>query len=97
MAEPTKAELVAEVASISGQSREAVGSVLDSFVDLVNAHVARGDVVPVHGLGKFERVSTAAREGVNPATGEHLTIAASHRPRFRASARLKRSAKEGVS
>ena len=43
------------------------------------------------GLGKLVLVKTAARKGINPATGKKITIPASNRVKFRAGKDLKKS------
>lgn len=43
------------------------------------------------GLGKLVLVKSAARKGINPATGKKITIPASNRVKFRAGKDLKKS------
>ena len=45
--------------------------------------------VSINGFGKFVVVEKAAREGLNPATGEKIKIKASKAPKFKASKTLK--------
>lgn len=47
------------------------------------------------GFGKFSSSERAARQGVNPQTGEPIEIAASRVPRFSAGSGLKKSVKGG--
>lgn len=91
--ELNKQDLIAAVSDTAGVSKAAAQDVLDSFVDVVNAAVAQGNVVGLPGIGKFEAVPTAPRTGRNPHTGEPIAVAASHRVKFRAAKRLKDSAK----
>ena len=45
------------------------------------------------GFGKFSVTERSARQGVNPATGERIQIAASKAPKFTAGAALKKAVK----
>jgi DNA-binding protein HU-beta len=84
-----KADLVALVAAQAGSSSAEAERVLDSFRDVVQATVRKGDEVSYPGLGKFSRVSRKARKGRNPRTGETINVAASKAPRFSPSAGLR--------
>ena len=55
-----KAELIAAVAGAAGTTNKDAEGVLNSFRDLVQAAVRKGDDVAYPGLGKF---SQAARKG----------------------------------
>jgi DNA-binding protein HU-beta len=93
MAELTKKELVEEIAAHCEEPQAAVERVLGSFVDIVNQHVADGDIVGLPGLGKFQAAPTAARTARNPHTGEEIQVEASYRAKFKPAQRLKDSAK----
>ncbi len=79
-----KTELVAAVAEKAELSKKdaekAVAAVIDSITDALKG----GDKVALVGFGTFEVKERAAREGVNPATGEKIKIAASKAPAFKA-------------
>lgn len=62
------------------------------FEEIINA-VAAGNKVDIAGFGKFEITERAARQGVNPATGERIPIAASKAPKFKAAKAFKDSVK----
>jgi DNA-binding protein HU-beta len=47
--------------------------------------------VSITGFGKFSVVKRAARQGVNPRTGERVKIKASKAPKFSAGATLKQA------
>ena len=55
--------------------------------------LAAGQEIAITGFGKFSVAHRDARQGVNPATGEPMHIAASKAPRFAAGARLKEAVK----
>src|SRR6478752_4749489 len=62
---------------------------LDATLQTIEATLAAGDEVTITGFGKFSVADRAARQGINPATGEPIAIAASRAPRFSAGAKLK--------
>lgn len=49
---------------------------IDTLVETVKAHVGRTEKVMITNFGTFEVVDRAPRRGVNPATGERMTIPA---------------------
>ena len=85
----TKTELVASIASATGQSQAAVSGVLDSLFSTVSEAVAAGSKVAIPGWIAFEQVATSARTGRNPQTGAPVKIAASTAMKFTASSTLK--------
>ena len=87
----TKTELVASIASATGQSQATVSGVLDALFGTVSDAVAKGSKVSIPGWISFEQVATAARTGRNPQTGAEIAIAASTSVGFKAAAQLKRA------
>lgn len=71
------------------QAQQAVEAVFDTIAK----SLSRGEEVAVAGFGVFRVVKSAARMGVNPKTGEKIQIAASIKPKFRASKLLKEAVK----
>ncbi len=80
------AEVLAEKCDLS---KKAASDALDVVFDTVANTLKAGGRVDIAGFGKFEVKERAAREGINPATGEKLKIAASKSPKFKASKALK--------
>ncbi len=70
---------------VKAQARRMVEAVFDTIVK----QLSRGEEVAVSGFGTFKVARRAAREGRNPKTGEKIQIAASIKPKFRASKALK--------
>jgi DNA-binding protein HU-beta len=89
----TKTELVASIASATGQSQATVSGVLDSLFATVAEAVAAGNKVSIPGWIAFEQVATAARTGRNPQTGEEIQIAAGTRVKVTAGSKLKAAVK----
>jgi DNA-binding protein HU-beta len=88
-----KTELAGQIAERAGVSAAEAGRVLDATLQSIETALAAGDEVTITGFGKFSVAERAARQGVNPATGEPMAIAASRAPRFSAGARLKDAVK----
>jgi DNA-binding protein HU-beta len=90
----TKAEFVDRLARDSRlgskkQAAEAVEAVLDGISDALSD----GNPVNFTGFGKFSVAERGPRQGVNPRTGERITIAGGRVPKFSAGAGLKSKVK----
>ncbi len=84
-----KTELVAAVADRCGAPRVTVEAVLNGVIETIGTRLADGDKVTIPGFGTFEPRYRAARNGVNPATGAPIQIAATTVPAFRAGQSLR--------
>ena len=89
----TKDELVEAASSKAGCSKKEVGEVLDAILENITKALIKGDKVVLTGFGVFRVMNRAARQGVNPKTGEKIQIAASIAPKFRAGKALKEAVK----
>lgn len=85
----SKDGLLKEIAKKLGIAKDDVQTVVDAFLDAAGQHLAAGEKVSVHGFGIFNTSVMAARDGVNPLTGEPMHIAESTRVTFKASTALK--------
>ena len=88
-----KSELTGQVAERAGVSGAEASRVLDATLAAIEEALASGSEVNITGFGKFSVAERAARQGVNPATGEPMAIAASRAARFSAGAKLKQAVK----
>ena len=86
-----KTQLVEAIATDSGLSKADAQRAVESFVGTVGKTLKKGDEVAITGFGKFSVVKRAARQGVNPRTGEKVKIKASKAPKFTAGASLKQA------
>jgi nucleoid DNA-binding protein len=78
-AAPTKSQIVAAVAVKTDLSKKQVGAVLEALGDQIKKSLKGGGVFTLPGLCKMrvvKKAATKAREGVNPFTGEKMTIKA---------------------
>ena len=84
-----KTELIAAVAEKTDLSKKdadaAVSAVLGAITDALKA----GDKIQLVGFGTFEVRNRAANQGLNPRTGETMTVPASKVPAFKAGKALK--------
>ncbi|MDO8986081.1 HU family DNA-binding protein [Cypionkella sp.] len=72
----TKAQLIAGIATHSGETKKLVTTLLESLETVVKAAVAGGEVVSIPGVVRLALKKREARMGRNPATGEPLSIPA---------------------
>jgi DNA-binding protein HU-beta len=86
-----KSELIDTVASDSGLTRADSARAVESLVGTVTKTLKKGGEVNITGFGKFSVVKRAARQGVNPRTGERVKIKASKAPKFSPGASLKQA------
>jgi DNA-binding protein HU-beta len=86
-----KSQLIEAVASDSGLTKTDSARAIESLLDTVTRTLRKGDEVNITGFGKFSVIKRAARQGVNPRTGERVKINASKAPKFSAGASLKQA------
>ncbi len=83
-----KAELIEAIAA-KGLSKKDAEVALNATIDAVKEALKAGDKVQLAGFGTFAVKERAAREGINPRTGEKIAIAAAKVPTFAAGKNLK--------
>ena len=90
----TKAEFVDRLARDSriGSKKHAANAV-EAVLDAIADSLRGGDSVNFTGFGKFSVAERGPRQGVNPRTGERITIAGGRVPKFSAGAGLKSKVK----
>ena len=91
----TKQEFVDTVASKSGLTRRDAEKAVNAFLDGITDTLRGGGEVSFTGFGKFSVSNRAARQGVNPRTGERVQIAATKVPKFSSGSQLKTAVKGG--
>lgn len=72
--------------------KDATTAVETVFEEITNT-LANNGKVDISGFGKFEVNERPERQGINPATKEKITIAASKAPKFKAAKALKDAVK----
>ena len=88
----TKQDFIAKVAQKSGLQNREAGKAVEAFMEVVTEGLKSG-TINFTGFGKFSAAQRAARQGVNPRTGERVDIAATTVPKFTAGSQLKSALK----
>ena len=88
----TKSQIVSTLAETNELSKKDVVSFLDNLVALAYSEVKKSGEFLIPGIGKMVKAKRKARNGVNPATGEKIKIAAKTVVKFR----LAKAAKDAV-
>jgi DNA-binding protein HU-beta len=86
---PNKAEFIEELANRLQTDKKQAGMILDTVLDSIYAHVAKGTKVVLTGFGIFEKRDRAARIARNPATGASVRVKKTSVPAFRPGAEFK--------
>jgi DNA-binding protein HU-beta len=90
----TKAEFVDRLARDRRiDSKKQAGDVVEAVLDGITDALAGGEAITFTGFGKFSVAERGPRQGVNPRTGERITIAGGRVPKFSAGAGLKTKVK----
>ena len=84
----TKSEFVEKIAG-EFDSKKAAADAVDAVLEGIQSSLVGGDDVNFTGFGKFSVAERGPRQGVNPRTGERITIAGGKVPKFSAGAGLK--------
>ena len=90
----TKADFIDKVASKSGLSKRDATKAVDAFLDSITDALRSGEAVSFTGFGKFSPQHRKERQGVNPRTGQKVTIPAARVPKFSAGSQLKQALKQ---
>ncbi len=92
-----KAELISAIAekieSPKKVTKKEVEAIVESMLDTIVETLKSGDKVQLIGFGTFEAKKRGAHEGVNPRTGEAISIAETVVPTFKAGKGFKDSVK----
>lgn len=83
-----KTELVEKIAAGSGLAKADAKNALEATLNAIKEALVAGDSVALIGFGTFAVQERPAREGVNPANGQKIQIAAKKVAKFKAGAAL---------
>ncbi len=78
-----KNELIRAIANKAGITLKDAGLALDGVLDAITDGLKAGEKIQISGFGTFEVKEKAARDGINPKTGEKIKIPASKNPVFK--------------
>lgn len=78
-----KSELIAKIAESTSMKKSDTEKFIDAFVANVKEALGNGEKLQIVGFGTFEVKERSEKEGINPATGEKIKIAACKVPAFK--------------
>ena len=81
-----KTELIEKIAAEAGLTKADSKKALEATLSAVKDALAAGDKVQLVGFGTFAVAEKPAREGINPRSGQKITIAAKKVAKFKAGA-----------
>ena len=84
-----KNELISDVASRSGLTKDQAGGALEAILDAITDAMKNKDEVRLLGFGNFSATRREAKMGRNPQTGAPVEIKAANVPKFKAGKGLK--------
>lgn len=83
-----KTELIEKIAVGAELSKTDAKKALEATIEAIKNALVEGDKIQLIGFGTFSVSERPAREGINPATKEKITIAAKKVAKFKAGAEL---------
>lgn len=83
-----RTELAAAVAEKTGMTKVDAKKAVDAALEAIEGALVANEQVALLGFGTFAVVERPERQGVNPSTGEKITIAAKKAVKFKAGAAL---------
>lgn len=85
----TEAELITRIAQRADLEKKQAKAALDALAAIAADQLVIGDTVPLPNIGKLQVAARAARQGMNPATGERITVPAKRVVTFKVASGLK--------
>lgn len=89
----SKSNLIDAIAETTDKTKKDIKIIVDALIEQIKTELSKGNKVAINAFGTFEVRPRAARNGVNPATGEKITIAATNAVVFKVGKELKESVK----
>ena len=86
-----KTQLIDKIAAGAGLTKVDAKKALEATVEAIKDALKEGDKVQLIGFGTFSVNERPAREGINPATKQKITIAAKKVAKFKAGAELEKA------
>ena len=91
-----KTDLINSLSEETGFSKRDVARVLEATKRTVVRALKKGDKLQWSGFGTFSISFREARQGINPATGQKITLPRAAVPKFRAGKYLKEQARLAI-
>jgi len=86
-----KTDFIRIISKIDGVNNDEAGAAFDEIIAQITDTLATGGKVFIDDIGTLEAVTSAARDGRNPRTGETIQIPEKKRVKFRASSTVKKA------
>lgn len=90
-----KKSVIDKIAIDTGYAKKDITAVVDSFINTITTMTKNHDKVNISKFGIFEASERKARTGVNPQTGEKITIEGKWQPKFKPATAFKNLVAEG--
>ena len=84
-----KTDLIEAVAKTTKMEKTKAKAAIESMIEIVTKELKKNGKVQLTGFGTFSTTKRKKRMGVNPKTGQKITIAARKVPKFTAGKALK--------
>ena len=78
-----KSELIRAISVKTNMTIKDATLAFDAVIDVISESLAAGDKVQISGFGTFELKTREAREGINPKTGEKISISTTRTPVYK--------------
>jgi DNA-binding protein HU-beta len=88
-----KADIVESVHGVLQGTKKSAEEAVEMVFESITKSLSKGQEVSISGFGTFVVKKRAARQGINPRTGEKIHIKATTTPKFRAGKNLKDAVK----
>jgi len=86
-----RAGIIHDVAEATGLTRNEVAAVFEGILKMIENELAKGGIVELRRFGTFRCVKRAARQAVNPRTGQPVQVPAKTIPVFKPSPKLRQA------
>ena len=86
-----KNDLIDYISESTGLAKKECHAFVESTITVLTETLARGEKATITGFGTFSVLARKAKKGINPATGQKITIGPRRVPRFKAGKVLKES------
>lgn len=78
-----KSELIRAISIKTNMTIKDATAAFNAVIDTITETIESGDKVQISGFGTFELKTREARDGINPKTGEKISIATTRTPIFK--------------
>ena len=84
-----KSEFIKEIANKTGFTVKQASEACDAFISVIKDAMKSGEKLSITGFGSFEGKVRPARDAINPATGDRISLPETRIPAFKPAKLLK--------